>query len=263
MSRWFALAFLCLLAVSLQAAQPIKFDSLKVGSQTFSNVTIVGMNATDVYFTHDKGMSNAKLKYLDPEVQKRLQFDPKAAASAEREHLQEDAKFQSNLAAKAGTTPKAASGSVQAPVSSEDNFADPVSPGSSILGRAAPKFEIEKWLGEKPDLTGKFVLLEFWAPWSFPARRSIPPLSALQKKFSQKLAVIAVTSASQDEVEAMTDPRIDFASALDDGGKLRSAFRVAMLPTAVLIDPKGIVLYEGHPAALNEKQLQNILSKSD
>jgi hypothetical protein len=31
----------------------------------------------------------------------------------------------------------------------------------------------------------------------------------------------------------------------------------------VLIDPKGVLLYEGHPAALNEKQLQNILSKSE
>jgi hypothetical protein len=34
-----------------------------------------------------------------------------------------------------------------------------------------------------------------------------------------------------------------------------------MVPFVVLLDPKGLILYEGHPAALNEKQLQSILSK--
>jgi len=262
MSRWLISICLCLLAVSLQAAPSIKFDYLQVGSQVFSNVTVVGMNATDVYFTHDKGMSNAKLKYLDPEVQKRLDFDPKASSAAEKEHMQEDSKFQSNVATKVATpTPKPADAE-KVPVSSEDNFADSIS-DVSLLGKAAPKFEIDKWLGEKPDLKDKFVLLSFWTPWSYPSKKAITQLSALQKKFGQKLAVIAVTSESQEDVEAMTDPKIDFASTIDEKGKLRSAFHVATVPTAILIDPKGVVLYEGHPAALNEKQLQNVLSKSD
>src|SRR5947207_12038450 len=131
MSRWLILASLCLLGVSLQAAQPIKFDYLKVGSQTFSNVTVVGRNETDVYFTHDKGMSNVKLKYLEPEAQKKLEFDPKAAAAAEKEHLQEDAKFKNALGTQiAGTSKKTAA--PQRPVSSEDNLADPVSETSPL-----------------------------------------------------------------------------------------------------------------------------------
>ena len=260
MSRWITLIYLCLLAVSSQAAQAIKFDSLKVGSQVFSNVTIVSMNASDVYFTHDKGMSNAKLKYLDPEAQKKLHFDPKAAAAAEKEHMQEDAKFQSNVATRVGTPSQKGDGP-KTPVSSEENFTDPVSE-SSLQGKTAPQIDIEKWVGEKPDLKGKFVLLSFWTTWSFPARKSIPQLSALQKKFSSKLAVVAITSESQDTVEAMTDPKIDFPSAIDKG-KLRSAFLVTTVPTVVLIDPKGVVLYQGHPAALTEKQLESILSKSE
>lgn len=262
MSRWLISVCLCLLAVSLQAAQPIKFDSIKVGSQVFSNVTVVGMNATDVYFTHDKGMSNAKMKYLDPDVQKRLGFDAKAAASAEKEHMQEDARFKSNLATRITPGTPKVDESEKAPLSSEDNIADPVS-DTSPLGKAAPDITIEKWLGEKPDLKGKFVLLSFWAPWSFPSKRAIPQLSALQKKFSKNLAVIALASDSQEDIEAMTDQKIDFASALDDKGKLRSAFHILTIPSVVLIDPKGVVLYEGHPGALNEKQLQNLLSKSE
>ena len=262
MSRWLISVCLCLLAVSLQAAQAIKFDSLKVGSQTFSNVTVTGMSATDVYFTHDKGVSNAKMKYLDPDVQKRLGFDAKAAAAAEKEHMQEDAKFQSNLATRISPGTQKADEAEKGPVSSEDNLADSVSETSS-LGKAAPDFTIEKWLGEKPDLKGKFILLSFWAPWSFPSKRAIPQLNALQKKFSKNLAVIALASDSQEDVEAMTNPKIDFASTIDEKGKLRSAFHISTIPSVVLIDPKGVVLYDGHPAALNETQLQNILSKSE
>jgi cytochrome c biogenesis protein CcmG/thiol:disulfide interchange protein DsbE len=260
MSRWLALIYLCLFATSLQAAQSIKFDHLQVGSQVFSNVTIVSMNATDVYFTHDKGMSNAKLKYLDPDVQKKLHYDPKAASDAEKEHMQEDAKFQSNVAAKVGTATQKA-GAANTPVSSEDNFADPVS-AVSLIGKPAPKIDIENWVGDKPELKGKFILLSFWTTWSFPARKFIPQLSALHKKFSSKLAVIAVTSESRDTIESMTDPKIDFPSAIDKG-KLRSAFLVTTVPTVVLIDPKGVVLYQGHPAALTEKQLESVLSKSE
>jgi cytochrome c biogenesis protein CcmG, thiol:disulfide interchange protein DsbE len=260
MSRWFILFCVCLLAASLQAAERIKFDQLKVGSQVYSNVTVTGMNASELFFTHSKGIANVKMKYLEPDVQKRLNFDHKAADAAEREHMQEDANFKNALATR---IPNAAKPEApQTPVSSEDNIADPVS-DNSMLGKAAPKFEIEKWLGEKPDLKDKFVLLGFWAPWSFPAKKAIAQLSGLQKKFSKNLVVIALTSDSQDDVEAMTDPRIDFASTIDEKGKLRTAFRVTTVPTVVLIDPKGIVLYEGHPAALNEKQLQNILSKSE
>jgi thiol-disulfide isomerase/thioredoxin len=261
MSRWLILACLCLLGATLQAAQPIKFDYLKVGSQTFSNVTVVGMNATDVYFTHDKGMSNVKLKYLEPAAQKRLEFDPNAADAAETQHLQEDAKFKNSLANKVASAPKKAALS-QKPVSSEDSLADPVSENSP-LGKAAPDFAVDKWLGEKPDLKDKFVLLSFWATWSIPSKKAIPQLSALQKKFGQKLSVIAVATEPQDDVEAMSDPKIDFASALDLKGKSRFAFNITTIPSVVLIDPKGVVLYQGHPAALNEKQLQAILGKSE
>jgi thiol-disulfide isomerase/thioredoxin len=259
MSRWLILTCLCLLGASLQAAAPIKFDYLKVGSQTFSNVTVVSRNATDVYFTHDKGMSNVKMKYLEPDAQKRLEFDAKAAAAAEKEAMAGDANYKSSLAAKVGSPQKAAV--PQKHVSSEDSLADPISE-SSAVGKAAPDFSIDKWLSDKPDLKDKFVLLSFWATWSIPSKKAIPQLNALQKKFGQKLAVVAVATEPQDDVESMTDPKIDFASGIDTKGKSRFAFNISTIPSVVLIDPKGLVLYQGHPAALNEKQLETILAKA-
>lgn len=49
------------------SGSPIRLEApLKVGATTYSNVTVVGFNATDLYLTHDHGISNVKLKYLSP-----------------------------------------------------------------------------------------------------------------------------------------------------------------------------------------------------
>lgn len=51
------------LALSAQADEHL--DGLKVGSNTYSNVTVTTVSTTDIFFTHARGLGNAKLKDLD------------------------------------------------------------------------------------------------------------------------------------------------------------------------------------------------------
>jgi len=53
---------------------------LRVGTDLYTNVTITAVTATDIYFTSARRSGNAKLKNLDPALQKHFKFD---AASAE------------------------------------------------------------------------------------------------------------------------------------------------------------------------------------
>ena len=55
---------------------------LRVGSETYSNVTVTIISDTDIYFKHRGGLGNAKVKDLDPELQKRFHFDPAAGRAA-------------------------------------------------------------------------------------------------------------------------------------------------------------------------------------
>ena len=57
----------------------------------------------------------------------------------------------------------------------------------------------------------------------------------------------------------MTDARIEFASALDSKGKLSSAAGVTSIPYVLLLDSQGIVRYQGHPSALDEKKIEPLL----
>ena len=253
------LLFSLLVAFSVTAA-PAKLDTLTVGSETYSNVTLLGVNATDLYFTHSLGIANVKLKYVPRDIQKQFNYDAAAAAAAEQKQMEADARYHTNLAARiSAQATEAAQAAKQAePV---ENLADPISE-SSLLGKPAPAWDAEKWMGDKPDLEGKFVLVSFWAPWSAPCRKGIPDLNALQKKFSNKLAVVGLTKSSAAEVSDLAEPKIDFASGIDTKGKLATAAGVTSIPCVLLLDPKGVVLYQGHPAALTEAQLQALLAKT-
>ena len=121
--------------------------------------------------------------------------------------------------------------------------------------------ELDKWLSDKPSFEGKFVLLDFWATWSVPCRQYIPELNALQKKYAEKLAVIGVSAESESDVSDMSEPRIEYPSGLDSKAKLTAAAGVTSIPCVLLMDPKGVVLYQGHPAALTDKKLQAILAR--
>jgi hypothetical protein len=54
---------------------------------------------------------------------------------------------------------------------------------------------------------------------------------------------------------------ITFPSGIDSDGKFGARVGASSIPYVVLMNPKGTILYAGHPAALNEKILQALLVK--
>lgn len=257
------LFLLCTLLSALSAAgEPLKLPTLQVGSTIYKNVTVLGANTTDLYFSHSLGFANVKLKYLGTDLQKRFDYNPKAAAEAERKQNEEDILYQSALAKRQETqSASAVSAKSRAALGTETGLSDPISE-RSLLGKQQPKLEVDKWLGDKPALEGKYTLLSFWATWSVPSRQWIAELNALQKKYSEKLVIIGITAEPENAVADMPEPRLEYASALDTKAKLSAAAGVTSIPCVMLCDPKGMVLYQGHPGALSDKKLQAILARA-
>jgi thiol-disulfide isomerase/thioredoxin len=259
MTKWFC--FLVGLFLCSAHAEQLKLDTLKIGTTTYSNVTILGANVTDLYFSHSHGFANVKLKYVGPELQKRFDYNPKAAEEAERRQLENEILYQAGLAqASAAKSGKAAATAARSRIGAETGLADPIS-DKSLLGKTGPRLEAGKWLGDKPSTEGKFVLINFWASWSAPCRQYVPELNALQKKYAEKLVVVGISTEQESAITDMTEPHMDYACGLDPKAKLTAAAGVTSIPYVLLTDPKGIVLYEGHPAALTEKKLQTILAR--
>jgi hypothetical protein len=241
---WLAL----LLGSFLVSGQELKLDVLKVGEQVYTNVVVLRASATDLYFRHEGGIKNVKLKYVSPELQKRYGYNAAAAELA-------DSRPYTPATVVGGGVARTTT-----PASSEDNLVDPVS-DRSLLGKAAPPFTVEKWLGEKPDLQGKCVVYAFLTSWSVPARKFIPDFNALHKRSPGKLLVVGVALQPEAQLAAMTDPHIEFPCAIDPAGKIGTAFGITSVPQIALVDAKGKVHYVGHPAALTEQKLAALISQ--
>ena len=114
-----------------------------------------------------------------------------------------------------------------------------------FLNQKAPELVVEKWLTKEPDRKGKFVLIDFWATWCGPCRKAIPELNTLHKKFGDKLVVIGVSDEKEAKVKAMSDPKIEYFSAIDTRARTKKAVGVTGIPHVLIIDPQGIVRWEG------------------
>lgn len=117
----------------------------------------------------------------------------------------------------------------------------------SIINQKAPKLVVEKWLTEKPDTKGKFVLIDFWATWCGPCRRAIPDLNKFKTEFEKDLIVIGISDETQEKVESLNFLNIEYFSAIDTERRMYNSLEIKGIPHCILIDPEGIVRWEGFP----------------
>lgn len=116
-----------------------------------------------------------------------------------------------------------------------------------MLGQQAPVLVVEKWLGEEPVTAGKFAIIEFWTTTCPKCPESIRKLNEIQEALADDVVVIGVSEESEATVLEMKDPVLKFASGIDTQKRMKTALEVIGIPHAIVVDPSGIVRWEGFP----------------
>ena len=91
-------------------------------------------------------------------------------------------------------------------------------------------------------LSGRVVLLNFWATWCLECRPEMPMFERLHREFSaQGLAVVGINAREGTATirEYAKELGLTFPLILDPSGKINSAYGVIGLPTTFLIGRNG------------------------
>ncbi len=144
---------------------------------------------------------------------------------------------------------------------------------TAYLGMDASPLQIREWVQGGPIRPGgqgdtNIYVIEFWATWCGPCKRSIPHLSELQTRFRPKgVLFVGVTDEAKDKVAAFVKEmgvRMNYAVALDDNGKTTAAYMTAFgevgIPHAFVVGRDQKILWSGHPLAGLDGVLDEVLS---
>ena len=133
---------------------------------------------------------------------------------------------------------------------------------NSFLFAEAPKLVVEKWLSEnKPETKGKYVLIEFWATWCGPCRRSIPLLNRFHAKYKDELVVIGISHETEADVRKLKSPQIEYYSAIDTQARTKKAVGVWGIPHVLILEPGGAVIWQGFPLLKDYELTDEIIEK--
>ena len=136
-------------------------------------------------------------------------------------------------------------------------------------GDKAPDLTGDVWINGKavnpavPDGKTTYVV-EFWATWCPPCKRSIPQLNKLFEQYKDKnVVIVGVTREAEKTVRPFVEKmKMKYLVAIDTNCASAKTYMdgVPGIPHAFIIDTNGMVVWSGYPADGLEDSLSEVLA---
>lgn len=128
----------------------------------------------------------------------------------------------------------------------------PSKPRAAAKAESAPQmpaYKARNLDGSEFDLQAKkgtVLLVNLWATWCGPCRYEIPELEKLHAKYSKQgfsVVGISVDENPQAVTEFLNARPIQYPIVLDPEGKMAGLLNVSVLPTSVIVDRSGRMIW--------------------
>lgn len=131
----------------------------------------------------------------------------------------------------------------------------------SLIGKIAPDFTLKtvdnRSQHSLKDFRGEVVLLDFWASWCPPCKKSLPELTRLQAQYEgMKVLTINIDDKSENAADFIAKLNLKLITLYDREKTVVENYNIAGMPSALLIDRKGVVrhIFSGY----TEKNMEEI-----
>ena len=122
-------------------------------------------------------------------------------------------------------------------------------PNEPRVGKAAPDFTLKTLDGKKAklsDMKGKVVLVDFWATWCPPCRKSLPHVQEMSqdKAMADNGLVVWAVNAHEDKAKVepfMKQNKFTFNVPMDAQGAAMQKYHVSGIPTTIVVGRDGKV----------------------
>ncbi len=118
------------------------------------------------------------------------------------------------------------------------------------LGDTVPALAATNASGAPITLTSappaKLTYIDFWASWCAPCKQSFPWMDAMSEKYGKsglRVIAISVDKKREDADKFLKQANAKFDIGFDPEGKTAAALQVKAMPTSLLVDEKGKVLF--------------------
>ena len=174
------------------------------------------------------------------------------------------------LAVGAATAYKYLTSVTTVPPSPPDNTSAPPAGGRTGAPgnrNAAPDFTVTDGGGNRvstADLSGKPVILNFWATWSPPCRSELPAFDKLYRQYGNEVSfmMIDLTDGYRETVEGVkkfiSENGYTFPVYYDTEGSAAEAYNVSSIPFTVAVGRNGNIVGT-HLGAMSEAALEKLI----
>jgi peroxiredoxin len=138
------------------------------------------------------------------------------------------------------------------------------------VGQAAPEISLPNTNGVITNLSsykGKVVLLDFWASWCGPCRRSNPGVVKLYNKYKGKgfeVFGVSIDSKKNAWLKAIQQDGINYTQVNDNGGwdaATALKYGVDAIPATFLLNKEGVVVALNAEGQELEKKISELIKQ--
>jgi len=148
-------------------------------------------------------------------------------------------------------------------------FPGAVNAARDLRGQRAPDFVVERWITREAPISGRLVVVDFWATWCGPCRAAIPHMNDLADRFGSRATFLGISDEPADAFErglsqhSLGASSFRYALALDPQARMKNAVGITGIPHCMIVSSDGIVRWQGGPSTLTAEVMAALLAADE